>query len=1284
MIVAKDGEAAALPRNKLTAVCMNQRGDTLATSDSRGMLTLFRLTKNRYVQLKNLGCAVTCMQFSPLRKSELAVATRDGAIYIFDTDAQRLLATLKNAHKHGVTSISFHPRNAIMITSSVDAINIWDLKKWTKLKTLGAGSGIADAKFNAAGTSLLVAFRDDSIISWSTGSYEVQGKYDLPKMERPFSIQCMCASSDGKYLLVGGQSSDMYIWETDSKQLVAAIELPPSVTFVVNATFLPDNKSAAVLGDDGRMLFMQVAPTTTTHLAEGSSAKLDMELARKRAAIVGFALDVSCKYCSAILSDGSVILYDIQVARKFNGKVREATLRMGSTAEEVDVSFPMHNPNLPRSERPKMPVPEPPCVVVLPKYPRPEPAVASPESVLAEEPREESVDYALPTAQEKILPEESQVAEKQRNGIDVQPAASMESRLLASGSTLPSTVEQYNNPPVPLQKPSSTILNEVFGANTEPSNNKSLVPKKKKKKKKPRAMANAIALAADPGVVQKRLSRPRLISLLRNYGQYPDKYRLLIWGFLLQLPRNETAFDRLLSRGIHPNYAKLSEEYPIKDQRLLRKLQKMLSALANWSPVFSNLSYLPAMAFPIVKVFASDGIGAFETLMSFVLNWCEGWFETFPHPPIPVLAYVERLMAYHDKPLLDNFVARGIDARVYAWRIMRTLFTELLSREEWLQLFDHFLTHADEPTLLPIAVVAYLRQFRSSIIGSGSAEEIEAFLHRQNPISMEGFIKSVYKLRADTPNDMIPGKTEASAANFPLGVGQYPIFDRYPKYVVNFQLQERKRIEEEENRIRKKRSTLEGLQRRADDLGKRERDWQIQQAEFLRLEKERVAKLSVDAQTRAKERERLARKAEERRMQQVAFLQESAERALDYQKQALEIAKSRGELESKVKTEEQSQLLKEREKEEELLNLEFQSMQQVHEIQQKRKTDDDLEKLQAEFDAMQKQTELVQQRAMRDMKLDDERRATMLKARTDELAKRSGDLEVERVRRELMAKQAKDQIEYEANMAEAERERRLRAAQLDGTFAADEEIEMKRRRQRILMEEEEREQKLMAMELKRWRDEQQSKRMALVEAEEQRLKREKEARDERLRQLESLQRKREFEEAIIRRKSAEGASIQEEEKRLQEILSNIEKERATDRKEELDLLFKEQELREKSAFNKILRETDEKIVAEERERFERIRAHYRNVAATTDEQSIRVHEAQLKDQVAARQQEIIDRAAETRAQVRQEEIAKLKEEFGPDADRIIAKAAQMERKKKKSGGWSLGKVLGGKKSKSRK
>ena len=311
-------------------------------------------------------------------------------------------------------------------------------------------------------------------------------------------------------------------------------------------------------------------------------------------------------------------------------------------------------------------------------------------------------------------------------------------------------------------------------------------------------------------------------------------------GILVTITRNEDAFAQLMRRGIHPNYSNLAEDYPISDQRVMKAAENIVwtSALVR----FSNLSYLPSMAFPFVKLYEADALGAFETIMAFVLNWCDGWFETFPHPPIPVLTHVERLLHHHDQGLLDNLVARGIDARVYAWRMMRTVFTEVLSRDEWLHLFDHVLSHSDESSLFLFAIVAYLKQFRAAIIGAGSNEEIEAFLQRQNPVSRSftQYVSSSCK----TPNELIPSKTEATAMNFPLGKGHYPIFDRYQKYVVNYQLQERQRIEEEGSIKKEKQHTrLATESRRIKPKGARLAD---SQAEYLRSEEERVEKLASE------------------------------------------------------------------------------------------------------------------------------------------------------------------------------------------------------------------------------------------------------------------------------------------------------------------------------------------------------------------------------------------------------------------------------------------------------
>lgn len=39
------------------------------------------------------------------------------------------------------------------------------------------------------------------------------------------------------------------------------------------------------------------------------------------------------------------------------------------------------------------------------------------------------------------------------------------------------------------------------------------------------------------------LNRKRLTTLLEQFGEYPAKYRLQIWGFLLELPHNQMAFQ---------------------------------------------------------------------------------------------------------------------------------------------------------------------------------------------------------------------------------------------------------------------------------------------------------------------------------------------------------------------------------------------------------------------------------------------------------------------------------------------------------------------------------------------------------------------------------------------------------------------------------------------------------------------------------------------------------------------------------------------------------------------
>ena len=202
-----------------------------------------------------------------------------------------------------------------------------------------------------------------------------------------------------------------------------------------------------------------------------------------------------------------------------------------------------------------------------------------------------------------------------------------------------------------------------------------------------------------------KLNRKRLESLLNTYGQFPDKYRLLVWRFLLRLPENSSAFAALVHKGPHPAFKSFRQSFPIRNKRLLNKLERTLSALAHWSPVFADVPYLPNLAFPFVKLFGGDSLAAFETVMSVVLNWCggkggaaaaeavasgdadaiaassnaqDGWFDTVPFPPVGVLMLVERLLRHHDPTLHQHLSFIGASSQVYAWSTLRTLFSEVL------------------------------------------------------------------------------------------------------------------------------------------------------------------------------------------------------------------------------------------------------------------------------------------------------------------------------------------------------------------------------------------------------------------------------------------------------------------------------------------------------------------------------------------------------------------------------------------------------------------------------
>uniref|UniRef100_G3T2Y3 TBC1 domain family member 31 n=1 Tax=Loxodonta africana TaxID=9785 RepID=G3T2Y3_LOXAF len=451
------------------------------------------------------------------------------------------------------------------------------------------------------------------------------------------------------------------------------------------------------------------------------------------------------------------------------------------------------------------------------------------------------------------------------------------------------------------------------------------------------------------------LNKKRLQILLKGYGEYPTKYRMFIWRSLLQLPENHTAFSSLVDKGVHVAFLNLQKKYPIKSRKLLRVLQRTLSALAHWSAIFSDTPYLPLLAFPFVKLFQNNQLICFEVVATLIINWCQHWFEYFPNPPINILSMIENVLAFHDKELLQHFVDHDITSQLYAWPLLETVFSEVLTREEWLKLFDN--VFSNHPSFLLMAVVAYNICSRAPLLNCNLKDDFEYFFHHRNNLDITVVIREVYHLADTTPADIHP---ESMLDVFvALTKGQYPVFNQYPKFIVDYQTQERERIRNDElDYLRERRQTVEDMQAEVDQQKAEDEAWYQKQELLRKAEETRREILFREEEKMLEQRQRLAAVKRELKRKEI-HLQDAARRRFQKQQQdqrEMELRRLDDEIERKVCMRDQEMATTAQDLE--MRNLELESQKRLFEKKLTRNQEAAAKEMREDTDAYRRKVEL--------------------------------------------------------------------------------------------------------------------------------------------------------------------------------------------------------------------------------------------------------------------------------------------------------------------------------------
>ncbi|KAM5136864.1 TBC1 domain family member 31 isoform 1-T1 [Callospermophilus lateralis] len=450
------------------------------------------------------------------------------------------------------------------------------------------------------------------------------------------------------------------------------------------------------------------------------------------------------------------------------------------------------------------------------------------------------------------------------------------------------------------------------------------------------------------------LNKKRLQILLKGYGEYPTKYRMFIWRALLQLPENHTAFSSLIDKGIHEAFINLQKQYPIKSRKLLRVLQRTLSALAHWSAIFSDTPYLPLLAFPFVKLFQNNQLICFEVVATLIINWCQHWFEYFPNPPINILSIIENILAFHDKELLQHFIAHDITSQLYAWPLLETVFSEVLTREEWLKLFDN--VFSNHPSFLLMTVVAYNICSRAPLLSCTLKDDFEYFFHHRNNLDINVVIREVYHLMETTPAHIHPDNVlDVFVA---LTKGQYPIFNQYPKFIVDYQTQERERIRKDELDYLRERQAVEDMHAEVDQQRIKDEAWYQKQELLRKAEETRREMLLQEEEKMMQQRQRLAAVKRELKIKEL-YLQDAARRRflkLQQDQREMELQRLDDEIERKVQMRDQE--IATTTKDLEMRQLELESQKRLYEKNLTRNQEAIAKEIKEDADAYRRKVDL--------------------------------------------------------------------------------------------------------------------------------------------------------------------------------------------------------------------------------------------------------------------------------------------------------------------------------------
>lgn len=184
-------------------------------------------------------------------------------------------------------------------------------------------------------------------------------------------------------------------------------------------------------------------------------------------------------------------------------------------------------------------------------------------------------------------------------------------------------------------------------------------------------------------------------------------------------------------------------------------------------------------------------------ILSFLLNWGQHLFEYNPNPPMNFFKAIESIVHYYDDELYFFFKSHKSGFIITLWPSLQVVLTDILPREEWLEMMDYLFLSSDKPEQFLYFLSSILILNREIFLKQQELSPISLLLSKKE-INTKKIKAKINQINETLPSSLLSLKFKS---NLPIIKGQYNLFDFGPIYDLDENRKLRERLKKEEKKF---------------------------------------------------------------------------------------------------------------------------------------------------------------------------------------------------------------------------------------------------------------------------------------------------------------------------------------------------------------------------------------------------------------------------------------------------------------------------------------------------